>query len=258
MKKFQLFRLGAIALAMATLTACSDDDDNEDMTTVTLTATDATYNTDGYWADCYDTSVTSLTLDGFTLSHSATDWGGGIVSWNGFCPSKATDTTDYTTQGTWTLHQWSSITGSGDGDDTYIVAFWSASESTSDVPETPTLGITFEGKKFKPVSIDITNSTYGYYSMKTGSAFNKAFTAEDWCKVIIIGYDKASATETGRTEMYLARDGQLLDSWQNVNLSPLGEVDEIYFQMQSSDSGQWGMNNAAYFCIDNLKIRVSL
>ncbi|MCM1518930.1 MAG: DUF4465 domain-containing protein [Pseudoflavonifractor sp.] len=255
MKRLNLFRLGAIALAMATLTACSDDEDNDNETTITLTAANATYNADGYWADCYDTSMPPLVLDGFTLSHTATDWGGGIMSWNGFCPSKATDTADYTTEGSWTQHQWCSITGYGVSEPTYIVAFWNASESTATVPETPALSITFDGgKKFTPVSIDITNNTYGYYSMKHGSAFNKAFTADDWCKVIIIGYDRASNRETGRTETYLARNGQLLDTWRNVSLSPLGEVDEIYFQMESSDSGQWGMNNAAYFCIDGLKI----
>ena len=40
-----------------------------------------------------------------------------------------------------------------------------------------------------------------------------------------------------------------------MNLAPLGtQIDMIYFQMTSSDTGAWGMNNPAYFCLDNLEI----
>jgi hypothetical protein len=38
-------------------------------------------------------------------------------------------------------------------------------------------------------------------------------------------------------------------------LSPLGSVAEIVFDMQSSDSGMYGMNTPSYFCFDNLAIK---
>ena len=115
----------------------------------------------------------------------------------------------------------------------------------------------------------ITNSTYAYNSMRDGDGFAKQFgdttgtglttgqgTAPDWCKVLIHGY-KAGVMNADTVEFYLADfrgatgTDHIVNTWQWVNLLPLGHVDSVTFTMSSSDNNAFGMKTPAYFCIDN-------
>lgn len=258
MKTFRLLRNGAMALlAVATMTACSDDDDNDSLIINVEDAVGITFNEDGYWDKVYDASTAGFDVNGMTFSHvgSATEWAGvTYYSWYGFCPTKSTDNNDYT-GGDWISHQWGAITGggvSGSGS-SYILGFWNSSESTDRVPMEPACSITYSGKTFNPEEIYVTNSAYAYYSLKNGSAYNKQFAAGDWCILHIYGVK--GGVVTGKVEVYLANGSDILNTWKKVDLEPLGDVvDMIYFQITSSDTGDWGMNNPAYFCLGRLKI----
>ena len=100
------------------------------------------------------------------------------------------------------------------------------------------------------VSAYFTNATYAYLSMRDGDAYAKQFGADDWFKVIVTGWN--ASAETGRVEVYLAKDGAILKDWQKADLSGLGIVDKLSFSFASTDNGQWGMNTPAYFCMDAL------
>jgi hypothetical protein len=105
----------------------------------------------------------------------------------------------------------------------------------------------------------VTNTTYAALTMKNGNTFAKQFGSGDWFKLLIEGFDK-SGTSTGTVEFYLAdfREASspgIITAWTKVDLSPLGRVAEIKFDMRSSDTGEWGMNTPAYFCFDNLAVR---
>ena len=57
------------------------------------------FNAEGYWTDCYNTDADHVDINGFNFTHHAevTVWDGvSYGSWYGFCPSKSTDTADYT------------------------------------------------------------------------------------------------------------------------------------------------------------------
>ena len=109
----------------------------------------------------------------------------------------------------------------------------------------------------------VTNDCYAYYDMLLGSAFSKRFGGPtgndaDWFKLTITGLDAAGQT-TGTVDFYLADfrfdDNALdcvLDSWAFVNLSSLGEVKTLQFQLDSSDKGPLGLNTPTYFCMDTL------
>lgn len=107
-----------------------------------------------------------------------------------------------------------------------------------------------------------TNNTYAVLSMETGDQFAKKFSHEDkdWFKLIIIGYDK-DGKETKTIEHYMA-DFRTADAkgisktWEKVDLTELGKVNKVVFKMDSSDSGQWGMNTPAYFCMDEITINL--
>ena len=101
----------------------------------------------------------------------------------------------------------------------------------------------------------ITNSSYAYNSLTGGDAFAKKFEKGDWFKLTITGYD-ADGVVTGTKDYYLAdlRDEAtafIINDWRYVDLSCLGEVAKIGFELSSTDTGDWGMNTPAYFCFDN-------
>ena len=112
---------------------------------------------------------------------------------------------------------------------------------------------------FSIESLMVTNSTYAYRTIKNGNAFSRKFGNGDWFKVIIKGFK--NEIQTGSVEYFLAdfRDGKniLLNKWAKVDLTSLGEVDKVSFNLESSDVGQWGMNTPAYVCIDNIYFKQS-
>jgi outer membrane murein-binding lipoprotein Lpp len=108
----------------------------------------------------------------------------------------------------------------------------------------------------------VTNNTYAVLSMTRSDQFGKVFTYEDkdWFKLVIEGIDK-SGNSTGFVEFYMAdfrtpSSPGIITEWTPVDLSSLGKVTAIRFDMQSSDTGQYGMNTPAYFCFDNLAVKL--
>ncbi|MDR1673394.1 MAG: DUF4465 domain-containing protein [Bacteroidales bacterium] len=104
----------------------------------------------------------------------------------------------------------------------------------------------------------ITNTTYAALTMLNGNDYAKQFSYDDgdWLKLIVTGY-KADGSKSGQIDFYLAdfrttNAGGVLQEWKKLELSALGEVNKLSFGMESSDSGDWGMNTPAYFCFDNL------
>lgn len=218
-------------------------------------ATDEGYNKQGYWKDVYDASINQLYLQpNLIITHSAeTNVYEGVEykSWSGFCPSRNTDKIDHA--GDWADHQWGSITGGGAAKSMdYLLGYWDSRESLTDVPQNPCCGLGFTAGENYPKAIAVTNSAYGYYAMKNGTDFSRAFGPDDWCKLIFVGV--RNGVKCGSIDFYLAQNGEIVNEWKSVDLTPLGKVDAIYIQMQSSDSGQFGMNNPAYFCLDNLVV----
>ena len=51
-----------------------------------------------------------------------------------------------------------------------------------------------------------------------------------------------------------ADDWKLNDTWEWVDLSELGQIASIYFTMESSDTGDYGINTPTYFCLDKLTV----
>lgn len=233
---------------IGTLTACEDDDDKPLPSVFNIEECSVLYTTDGYWAKCYDTDpVATLGLGGFNFSHSAEiSWGTPV--WNGFCPSQSNFSDfDKVPSSDWWQHQWSAITYSQN-----MLAFWDNQEKLDEIPVSPSCKISrFEDVPFRPESIEVTNSAYAYNVMKKGNDFSSAFDSSSWLKLYVIGVK--AGVETGRVTIDLAKGTDILAKWSKFALSSLGEVDYIYFQMESSDTDpQWGMNTPSYFCINNI------
>ncbi len=178
----------------------------------------------------------------FINSYNA-DW----FSWSGFACSNIADNK---TKG-WS-NQYSAITGSGYlGSANYAVAYVIGSSSAM-----------FDAAQSMR-GMYITNATYAYYSMKEGDDYSKKFGGAngadpDYFKVIVEGKD-ASGKTTATVEFFLAdfrsndsSKDYIIKDWTWLDLSSLGSVKSVEFKLESSDTGMWGMNTPAYFCVDDV------
>jgi hypothetical protein len=215
---------------------------------------------------------TTVTFDDLTLSpesyYDGSDSSGGFISggvtfenqynhewgyWSGgFIYSNSTDVTTagYT-------NDFSAYTGIGaSGSANYSVNYGG--------------NIDFSVEK-ELISITVTNTTFAALSMLNGDAFGKVFgspnnaqgtpdgtNGEDFFRLLITGYD-GDNDSIGTVIVYLAdyrfadsTQDYILDEWQTVDLTPLGNVRYLDFALESSDNGDFGMNTPAYFALDNL------
>jgi len=111
----------------------------------------------------------------------------------------------------------------------------------------------------------ITNSTYTALSMKYGDAYTKKFGGvdgddPDWLNLQITGYN-TNGDSTGTVNYKLAdftaddsTKDYIIETWQWVDLTDLGEINKLNFTMSSTDNGNWGMNTPAFFCMDNMHV----
>ena len=129
------------------------------------------------------------------------------------------------------------------------------------------------GHQFQKISIEfekpeeqrlvqLTNCTYSALAIKYGYGYAKKFGGRDgrdpdWFKVTIIGFDHANAI-TGTIDFFLADfrfdddlEDYIVDDWKYVDLTSLGIVKRLEFELSSSDAG-----TPLYFCLDNLKGRI--
>lgn len=120
----------------------------------------------------------------------------------------------------------------------------------------------------------VTNSTYTAISMRDGDYFGKQFgdslaasgysnvndgtDGEDWFLLTVQGFLNGNAT-ANTVELYLAdfrfsnnSQDYILNTWEWLDLSPLGNVDSVEFMLSSSDTtGGFGMNTPNFFAFDD-------
>lgn len=108
----------------------------------------------------------------------------------------------------------------------------------------------------------ITNGTYAYLSMRDGDGFAKKFggsTGNDPDFFLLTIKKWLHGTPgTDSVNFYLAdfrssnnAEDYIVNTWQWVDLSALGNIDSLQFTLTSSDVGSFGMNTPGFFCIDN-------
>lgn len=271
MKQLKMSVATIVAIfAVALFSSCVKNDDVYNDVTLTLNATPIEYDyvqgtleLKGVWKSVYDNDA-KLVSQNIWFSHTANP---EYFSWSGFVPSRSSDVNDYST-GNWLEHQWTVTTGGGmAGKGTpYIVGYWNSSEkenvAIADASCVIKLGATDVAVPFTPNSMYVNNNTYAFYSMKDGGAYNKKFAKGDYFLLKVYGC-KEDGVRVGPVNVYLAdyrsenqAEWSILKEWTFVDLEPLGRVSYLYFQMESSDTGDWGMNNPGYFCLDRLKIKL--
>ena len=170
-------------------------------------------------------------------------------AWSGWAISSKRDTI---TAGY--LNDLSAITGTGHNSTTYAVTY---------VPDFSIVRLQGDALGGIVNGFYITNATYSYLSMRDGDAFAKKFggvTGDDADYLLLtIKKYKDGVLSTDSVNFYLAdyrftdnSQDYIVDDWQYVDLTSLGDVDSLAFTLTSTDNGAFGMNTPAYFCIDDL------
>lgn len=237
--------------------SCSDDNDPVDIT-VSLNQTDIPYSENGVWEGVATNSDFQSQYVLFQHSGEIGPWG---LVWNGFTPARVSSTE---IQENWLDNQFQIMTGGGmAGKGTpYIVAFWNNQENSTTPNEDRSCRITYrksentEAEPFRPICVYVQNTAYTYYTMLNGNNFSTKFGPEDY--LILRAHGVREDNSIHETSIYLAKDNKFITDWTLFDLHSLGEIKELYFTMESSDSGQWGMNTPSYFAMDRLTIRASL
>lgn len=120
-------------------------------------------------------------------------------------------------------------------------------------PYSTAADVTFEAQVVPGFFIN--NNAYTVTSMLNGDSYAKKFGKEDWLVLYCIGMKGGEVVDT--VSFYLAQNGEYVNQWTYVDLSPLGEVDGIRFYMWGNDivsydgGSTYYLNTPAYFCMDN-------
>lgn len=245
MKKIKYLYLLVACGALLNFTSCSDDngDDPQPTPPAPQQLTAITFE-DVQLPDTGFVNNTVYKSNGITFSNSFSTSAYGD-SWEGFAFSKWTDRT---TPGF--PNQFSVYAASGaDGSKQFALAYAGYAEPTNFHADSALV--------FKPASVYVNNSTYTALNIKNGDNYAEAFEAGDWFKVIFTGYDAQGKTGE-KVEFYLAdyRDNKtfICNQWTLVDLSVLGSVNKVTITFDSSDKGEFGVNQPQYVCLDNLNI----
>jgi len=180
-------------------------------------------------------------------NYAVPDWN----YWEGFAYSNRTDTNLSGLSG-----QYNAITGVGqDGSTNYALGFagWTVVPTISFNQETIVK------------NLFVTNNNYTYHSMLLGDGYAKKFGGadgndDDWFMLTITGKNAAGQT-TGAIDFYLAdfrftdnAQDYIVNTWEKIDLTSLSMVQTLDFTLNSSDTGNFGMNTPGYFALDSLTV----
>jgi hypothetical protein len=219
-------------------------------TAAIVTFEDLTLSPNSFFNGGPVTNSNGWSSGGATFGNSYNSSFGGF--WNGFSYSNVNDTT---TPGFGNQYAAYSGTGFG-GSGNYAVAY-SGSQAFVNLP-TGTVA----------QSVYLTNTTYAALSMLNGDMFAKKFGGltgndPDFFDITITGYGGLGATGlvTGSTTFRLAdytfSDNSLdyiRDTWELVDLTPVGSALSLGFSWASSDTSGAFINTPTYFAMDHLTV----
>ncbi|MEN6450250.1 MAG: DUF4465 domain-containing protein [Thermoguttaceae bacterium] len=166
--------------------------------------------------------------------------------WEGWACSRVTDTGN-----PGLANQYAAVTGGGQGaSDAYGIAFQGF------VMGAPT--VTFSSPT-RVVGAWFTNTAYTYSIITEGDPnnFARKFHQGDYYTLSVTGV-RADGTATDPVNVdladFLGASLHILNAWTWVDLSALGTVSSLQFNVDSSDKGASGINTPTYFAMDNLTV----
>lgn len=101
----------------------------------------------------------------------------------------------------------------------------------------------------------VTMTTYLANCVANGNGLTAPAGKDDWVKLVAIGYDEDGKEVATRPEFYLVgAEGNILE-WTKWDLSALGKVVKIDFNVTGSNDNGYGFSQPAYFAYDDVAVR---
>ena len=107
----------------------------------------------------------------------------------------------------------------------------------------------------------VTNTTYAYKVLVSGECDfggSYQYTDDSTFKIVAYGYDSFEDTEPTQTEFFLLNTGKrMVTEWTKWDLTPLGAVVRVEFNLVACDNGYGKYGNVipAYFAYDDVAVR---
>ena len=101
----------------------------------------------------------------------------------------------------------------------------------------------------------VNTTTYLLNCLVNGNGLTAKIGPDDWVKLVATGYD-TKGTKTGETGIYLCNgpDNIVMD-WTKWDLSSLGKVSKVTFNVTGSSDNGYGFSQPAYFAYDDVAVR---
>ncbi|MBQ9339582.1 MAG: DUF4465 domain-containing protein [Paludibacteraceae bacterium] len=167
--------------------------------------------------------------------------------------------------GNYAIDQFRSAAGGAYEGDNFAVAYYSAPFTWGFAGYADTVRLSNIGEPQTISGFYITNTAYTQNAVLNGDYANPAFgkknktgdeTQADYLLLTVSGYNDNNLT--GTFDFYLAdyRDSNAdehysLDTWQWLDLTSLGQVTELRFDMFTTKSDEYGFTTPTYFALDN-------
>ena len=101
----------------------------------------------------------------------------------------------------------------------------------------------------------VNNTTYLLNCLVNGNDLTAKIGPDDWVKLIAIGYN-AAGTKTGQVSIYLCNGpDNIVKDWTKWDLSGLGKINKVTFNVTGSSDNGYGFSQPAYFAYDDVAVR---
>ena len=193
---------------------------------------------------CYD-----LESDVFYSGSFAFDQGSmpAYEYWYGYALSNETSTSYGSLN-----DQWRNANGAGHSAANYLIASpldWYGS--------TPSITVTNSAEGDSIMGMYVTNTAYAYENMLTGEGYGEAaFKPGSYFTLTITGTTANRDTRSVEFNLgdYRASEANryILNTWEWVDLRPLGKVTKLSFSFSGSEANSYGLLTPCYFAMDDL------
>lgn len=102
----------------------------------------------------------------------------------------------------------------------------------------------------------VNNICYAVNCYIDGNGLTAKIGPEDWVKLVATGFDKDGKEIATKAEIYLCNGpDNIVTDWTKWDLSVLGEVTRIEFNVTGSSDNGYGFSQPAYFAYDDVAVR---
>lgn len=105
-------------------------------------------------------------------------------------------------------------------------------------------------------SMWVMNTSYMLNTLTYGDGYAGPATEATTLKIVAMGYN-AMGEEVSRATFALCNRGELVTEWTKWDLTSLGKVAKVAFNLEASSDliGEWGLACPAYFAYDDITVR---